>query len=260
MTKTTDDQPNLPLALTDGALATLAPASSSAYFFDVDGTLLDIKSQPGDVVADPALRDILTTLQDKVGGALALVSGRTIQDIDRIFAPLRFAAAGTHGAMLRFSDGLMAGVTSEPFREVSGLIEAFVAANPGLLFENKGAALTVHFRHAPEMRPAVLALLADCIQENNFVILEGKMVAELKLAQFNKGTALESFMERAPFLGRKPVFVGDDVTDEYGFAYVNKMDGLSIRVDRTESATNARFRLLDPAALRAQLTAILSAV
>jgi trehalose 6-phosphate phosphatase len=259
MTAIQDDDIRRPQVLAEGALATLTPAASSAYFLDVDGTLLDIKPHPGDVVADPALQELLIALHKRAGGALALVSGRTIEDIDRIFSPLLLPAAGTHGAMLRFGDGSTADVQSAPVQAVSGAVEAFVAAHPGLLFENKGAALTIHFRQKPELRPEVLAFLSSCLIESDLVVLEGKMVAELKLAEFNKGTAIGTFMGLPPFAGRRPVFVGDDVTDEYGFDIVNKMDGLSIRVDRAEHPTKAQFRVVEPAALRAQLKVILSA-
>jgi trehalose 6-phosphate phosphatase len=258
MTARQEDNIRHPHDLAEGALATLAPPASSAYFLDVDGTLLDIKPHPGDVVADPALQELLIALQKRAGGALAVISGRTIEDIDRIFSPLCLPAAGTHGAMLRFSDGSMAEVQGAPLRGASAVIEAFVAAHPGLLFEDKGAALTIHFRQNPELRPDVLALLSSCAAASDLVVLEGKMVAELKLAEFNKGTAIGTFMGLAPFVGRKPVFVGDDVTDEYGFDIVNKMDGLSIRVDRVDHTTRAHFRLVEPAALRAQLTSLLS--
>lgn len=259
MTTIQEDDIQRPHDLAEGALATLAPPATSAFFLDVDGTLLDIKPHPGDVVADPALQELLIALQKRAGGALAVISGRTIEDIDRIFAPLQLPAAGTHGAMLRFGDGSMAEVQGAPLRAASGIVEAFVAAHPGLLFEDKGAALTVHFRQNPELRSEVLALLSSCAATSDLAVLEGKMVAELKLADFNKGTAIGTFMGLVPFCGRKPVFVGDDVTDEFGFDIVNKMDGLSIRVDRVEHSTKARFRLVEPAALRAQLMAILSA-
>jgi len=258
MTKMLDNKTDLPRDLADGALAALAPVESSAYFLDVDGTLLDIKPRPGDVVADPALQELLIALHDKTGGALALVSGRTIEDLDRIFNPLRLPAAGTHGAMLRFGDGSIAEVHGERLRPASSVIQTFVAEHPGLLFEDKGAALTVHFRHSPELRNEVLALLASCVSGDDLAVLEGKMVAELKLSHFNKGTAIGTFMGQPPFFGRKPVFVGDDVTDEYGFESVNKMNGLSIRIDRADHATKAHFRLADPAALRAELMTVLS--
>jgi len=258
MTKTPEIDPGLPMPLADGMLAVLAPPESSAYFLDVDGTLLDIRPQPGDVIADPALRELLLALHDKAGGALALVSGRTVEDLDRVFAPLRLPSAGTHGAKLRFGDGSTVEAQGELLRAASGIIEAFVATHSGLLFEDKGAALTVHFRHAPELRSEVLALLTSCTIENDLTVLEGKMVAELKLAQFNKGTAIGTFMKRATFSGRRPVFIGDDVTDEYGFDAVNKMSGLSIRIDRWGAATKAHYRLDEPAALRAQLAMLLA--
>jgi trehalose 6-phosphate phosphatase len=258
MTTTPDGDTGLPMPLADGELAVLAPPATSAYFLDVDGTLLDIRPHPGDVIADPALQELLLALHDKAGGALALVSGRTIEDLDRIFSPLRLPAAGTHGAKLRFGDGSTVEAQGELLRAASGIIEAFVATHPGLLFEDKGAALTVHFRHAPDLRSEVLSLLASCTIENDLVVLEGKMVAELKLAKFNKGTAVGTFMNLSTFRDRKPVFIGDDVTDEYGFDIVNRMGGLSIRIDRAGNATKASYRLIEPAVLRAQLTKLLS--
>lgn len=248
----------MPQHLADETLGLLAPASSSAYFLDVDGTLLDIKPHPDDVVADPELRELLMALYDRAGGAVALISGRTIDDLDRIFAPLRLPAAGAHGAMLRFSDGSMFEAQGGDLRAASKVIEEFVRARPGLLFEDKGAALTIHYRQNPEMRQEVLELLSRCSVENDLIVLEGKMVAELKLAQFNKGTAIGTFMGRSPFSLRKPVFIGDDRTDEYGFDAVNQMDGVSIRVDRAGCATSARYRVAEPSALRAQLQTILS--
>ncbi len=251
------DDMTLPRSLAEGALAAMAPPATSAYFLDVDGTLLDIKPHPGDVIADPALQDLLIALHARAGGALALISGRTVDDLDRIFAPLRLPAAGTHGAVLRFGDGSIVEAHGEHLRAASKAVSDYVASHPGLLFEDKGAALTVHFRQNPELRDEVLALLSGCASDDHLMVLEGKMVAELKLAQFNKGTAVGTFMGQSPFSGRKPIFVGDDVTDEYGFDIVNKMDGLSIRVDSVERATKASYRLVEPAVLRAQLASLL---
>jgi trehalose 6-phosphate phosphatase len=256
MTKAPDTETRQ-LSLTEGVLASLAPPASSAYFLDVDGTLLDIQPHPGDVIADPSLLKLLTDLHDKAGGALALVSGRTVEDIDRIFAPLHLPVAGTHGAKMRFGDGSIVEVKGETLRSASAVLEAFVSAHPGLLFEDKGAALTIHFRQKPDMRTDVLALLASCTVDNDLVVLEGKMVAELKPAEFNKGTAVATFMQLAPFVGRKPVFIGDDVTDEYGFDAVNRMDGVSIRVDRVAQTTKAIYRVDQPKTVRERLSSLL---
>ncbi len=172
-----------------------------------------------------------------------------------LFAPLRLPAVGVHGAMMRFGDGSGFEVEGKGLREASHAIETFVAAHPGLLFEDKGASLTVHFRHLPELRAQVLAQLKSWASDE-FLVLEGKMVAELKLAHFNKGTAIGTFMGRQPFSSRRPIFIGDDITDEYGFDTINKLDGISIRVGRAEEVTKARYRLSEPAAVRAQLGAI----
>jgi len=257
MTETTTDlrQPEL---LSKAGILSLAPAESSAYFLDVDGTLLDIKPHPGDVIADAELKDLLVGLSERTGGAVALVSGRTIEDIDRIFAPLSLPAAGTHGAVIRLQDGSVSGAEGAALRAASHVLEAYVQQHQGLLFEDKGAALTIHFRHKPELREDVLALLADCAAGKDLSVLEGKMVAELKLTHFNKGTAIETFMSQAPFIGRKPVFIGDDITDEYGFVAVNQLDGCSIRVDRIGALTKAAYRLIEPCDVRAQLAQLLA--
>jgi len=256
MTETTTDlrQPEL---LSEAGILSLAPAESSAYFLDVDGTLLDIKSHPGDVIADSELKDLLTRLSEKTGGAVALITGRTIEDVDRIFAPLSLPVAGTHGAVIRLNDGSLSGAEGDALRAASHVLEAFVQQHPGLMFEDKGAALTIHFRHKPELRSDVLALLEECAAGKDLAVLEGKMVAELKLTHFNKGTAIETFMSQAPFIGRKPVFIGDDITDEYGFVAVNKLDGFSIRVDRIGALTKAAYRLIEPCDVRAQLAQLL---
>jgi trehalose 6-phosphate phosphatase len=256
MSEATDDvrQPEL---LSDAAMRSLAPAASCAYFLDVDGTLLDIKPHPDDVIADPELCKLLVALRDKAGGALALVSGRTLSDIDRIFSPFIFPAAGTHGATIRFEDGSLLNTSGDALRTASRVLEAFVAQHSGLLFEDKGPALTVHFRQNPELRMEVLALLAECAAGKDLVVLEGKMVAELKLTQFNKGTAVQAFMAQPQFKGRRPVFIGDDVTDEYGFDAVNRLKGFAIRVDRIGSMTKAAYRLMSPSDVRAQLGSLL---
>lgn len=244
--------------LPPGGLTSWAGGSGSAYFLDVDGTLLEIEPRPEDVAADASLRGLLHRLQTEAGGALALVSGRKIADVDRIFAPLLFPCAGLHGAEIRFPDG----TRTEPARGVMeparSRCQQFVAANPGAMLEDKGATLAVHFRQRPDLASDVLALLGP-FARNGLVVQEGKMVAELREARYSKGTAIEALLANAPFAGRMPIFIGDDVTDESGFRLVNATGGISIRVGPPDVATQARFRVDDPAHLRRELGLLVAA-
>ena len=134
----------------------------------------------------------------------------------------------------------------------------FVAAHPGLRLEDKGAALAVHFRQTPELAGDVLEFLKSLAQKNGLAVQEGKMVAELKQARHDKGKGIAALLARPPFLGRKPVFIGDDLTDESGFSFVNAHGGVSVRVGPAGTATNARYRLRNPASVRAELHRLLS--
>lgn len=242
-----------------GDLARIAPLSSCAYFLDVDGTLLEIMPRPEDVVADETLRTLLVGIAGAAGGALGLVSGRAINDIDRIFAPLIFPAAGLHGAEIRFPD------TSRSISPNDGAMDCvrqpladFVAAHPGLRLEDKGAALAVHFRQTPELAGDVLEFLKSLAQKNGLAVQEGKMVAELKQARHDKGKGIAALLANPPFLGRKPVFIGDDLTDESGFSFVNAHGGISVRVGPAGIASDARYHLRNPASVRAELHRLLA--
>jgi trehalose 6-phosphate phosphatase len=247
------------VSLQPGDLARIAPLSSCAYFLDADGTLLDIMPRPEDVVADEILRTLLAELARAAHGALALVSGRTIDDIDRIFAPLIFPVSGLHGAEIRFLDGSRG---SSPSRGVMDGVRPpladFIAAHPGLRLEDKGAALAIHFRQTPELGDDVLEFLRLLAQQSGLAVQEGKMVAELKQARHDKGNGIAALLARPPFSGRKPVFIGDDLTDESGFLFVNTQGGVSVRVGSAGTASDARYRLPDPASVRAELHRLLA--
>lgn len=215
-----------------------------ALFLDVDGTLLDIESHPGDVRAGPQLREILGRVGRAVGGALALVSGRSIASLDRIFTPLVLPAAGLHGLERRGPDGRVhypEGFVAR-MSDVRQRLTRFVESRPGLLLEDKGAAMALHFRNAPrledESRQAMQA--AAGALGDDFHVQQGKMVLELKPTGEDKGTAIRAFMTESPFAGRVPVFIGDDVTDEDGFRVVNELGGHSVRVG-PPAATAARY-------------------
>lgn len=239
-------------------LAELAPVSDCAYFLDVDGTLLAIRPRPQDVIADAPLRTLLAELSAAANGALALVSGRMIDDVDRIFDPLVVPAAGLHGAEIRFPDGSRTLAQSSVMEPARPRLRQFAADRQGLALEDKGATLALHFRRRPELAGEVLAILAQLAQEFGLAVQEGKMVAELKEAGHNKGAAIAALLETPPFLGRRPVFIGDDLTDESGFQLVNARSGVSVRIGLAEGATAARFWLSDPAELRKGLGSLMA--
>ncbi|MDB5594350.1 MAG: Trehalose 6-phosphate phosphatase [Hyphomicrobiales bacterium] len=230
--------------------------ATSAVFFDVDGTLLDLKPHPDDVVSDDALRQLLVTIQRRNHGAVALVSGRGIADLDRIFFPLVLPAAGLHGADMRFPDGTRIGARAEIMDHARPDVGRFVAEHPGLMLEDKGATLAVHFRARPDLAADVLRFMTRFGPGDEIAVQEGKFVVELKPVSFDKGTAIAAMLRHAPFLGRQPVFYGDDLTDEAGFSFVNSVGGLSVRIGSPDVPTLARMNIPDPAALRAHLAEI----
>lgn len=218
-----------------------------ALFLDVDGTLLEIAATPAAVRVPPRALAVLTRLHERLAGALALVSGRSLVDLDRLFAPLRLPAAGAHGAERREASGRQHRVEcGERLAPARGLLAAWAAAHGGALLEDKGTALALHYRTAPqieaEARHAVTAALAAV--GSTFHVQEGRMVLEIKAAAVSKGRAIEEFMREPPFCGRLPVFVGDDLTDESGFAAVNRLGGHSIAVG-VDRATHAAWRFDD---------------
>ena len=218
----------------------IAP-TRTAVFLDVDGTLLGFKDHPGDVVADPALLALLGRLGGAVGGALALVSGRMIADLDRIVAPLVLPAAGVHGAELRYADGreVVGGGGRVP--AIRAEAQAFVERT-GLWLEAKGqSTFAIHFRRAPEREGEVLRFLDTLVTGEDLMVQSGKMVAEVKPANVDKGTAIARLMEDAPFAGRVPMFVGDDLTDENGFRAVLASGGIAVKVGGGPSIASRRL-------------------
>jgi trehalose 6-phosphate phosphatase len=216
-----------------------------ALFLDVDGTLVDFAEYPDAVVVPTQLREVLQRIFRRNGGALALISGRRLADLDRLFEPLRYPAAGQHGLERRGIHGSVrwvAGV-AECINDAAREIRAQASGLEGVVVEHKGLTLAIHYRLAPQLRDwvagaahALLLRLGD-----DFRLIEGKMVFEIGLSGKDKGVAIAEFMHEAPFEGRLPVFVGDDVTDEDGFAVVNALNGFSVKVGPGSSA--ARWRL-----------------
>ncbi len=217
-----------------------------ALFLDVDGTLLDIADHPDDVRTTPRLKLLLRRAGIELGGAVALVSGRAIANLDRLFAPLQLPAAGLHGIERRSADGTIhyrAGLEERLHTAKRDLMD-FVGAHRGLLLEDKGAALALHYRNAPDLCGEAEAAIRAAARRtgDGFHVQAGKMVFELKPAGQDKGTAVVEFMDERPFAGRIPVFAGDDITDEDGFAAVNRLGGESLRVGPPGDSA-ARYRL-----------------
>lgn len=235
------------------------PADDWALFLDVDGCLLEIADTPDAVVVPPGLRETLEGLQRRLDGAFALVSGRTIAALDKLFAPSRFNAVGMHGVERRHPALGEAVVEAPPvLADIRTAAQRLASVYEGALVEDKGAALALHWRRAPDAGPALLAFAAHALERlPGYRLQQGRQVVELypghpEGADVDKGAAIAALLEAAPFRGRLPVFAGDDLTDEHGFDVVNAHDGLSILVgDRRPSA--ARWRLRDPAAVRAWL-------
>ena len=185
---------------------------------------------------------------------MALVRGRTRADLDRIMSPLELPAAGTHGAELRFADGRRETTDSAVLDEVRAAARRFVDAHAGVSLEDKGASLALHYRNAPEWSAEIAEFLERTVVQDGLMVQHGKMVAEVKTAHSDKGTAIDVLMRSAPFAGRTPLFIGDDLTDEHGFAAVQERDGISIKVGPGE--TLARYRLSDPTDVRGFLREI----
>jgi len=205
-----------------------------ALFLDVDGTLLDIRDHPDEVRATPSLLQLLEGAQQSLDGALALVSGRSIASLDEVFGELRLPAAGLHGLERRDARGRLHRPRGYAARIAVARDEllAFAQSATGVLLEDKGAALALHYRNAPALAEQCRQCMehARSLAGEDFHVQHGKMVLELKPSGHDKGTAIRAFMEEAPFRGRPPMFVGDDLTDEDGFKVVNASQGISVRV------------------------------
>jgi trehalose 6-phosphate phosphatase len=233
-----------------------------AFFLDLDGTLLEIEETPDAVGIGPDEKRLLEKLVAVAGGAVAVISGRALARIDQILAPLVLPAAGQHGAERRDAKGLRHRhrFAANVLRPVAVGIRSFAAQHQGLVFEDKGASVALHYRKAPQLaRAAQAAVRAAAGPLGEAVeVQDGKMVVELKPAGCDKGKAITQFMQEAPFAGREPVFIGDDATDEYGFRVVNAMGGHTVKVG--EGPSVARWRLENPASTRAWLRAWLESV
>ena len=224
-----------------------------AYFLDIDGTLVDFAASPSGVRIDRELRHSLERLYRAADGAMALISGRSIADIDRLFPGARLPVAGQHGLERRDASGLVVrhGFPSEKLAWVRRQLADAVARHGGLLLEDKGLSLAVHYRRVPRLGSFVHRLMRSLQAQigAEFCVQPGKRVVEMKPTGRHKGIAVLEFMQEEPFRGRTPVFIGDDATDEHGFATVNRLEGISVKVG--SGPTVARWRLRNARAVRA---------
>lgn len=225
----------------------LQPSSSWALFLDVDGTLLHLADTPESVDVSEHLRGVLETLRPLLGGAIALISGRRLDDLDRLFAPLKLPAAGLHGLEHRGAGGEVR-VLGEPGKldRLRRPLGEFASAHDGILLEDKGRALALHYRQAPALAAKCRHLVGQLMARfgNGLRVIDGKMVLEIKPRLADKGEAVRGFLGEPPFAGRIPVFVGDDVTDEDAFLAVNTLGGYSIRVGNCPKSV-AQYWLTD---------------
>ena len=224
-------------------------AHGSALFLDFDGTLADLASRPDAVHIPHDLPHLLDALHERLGGALALVTGRARIDLQRWLPVRRWPGAFEHGALRIGADGVDRLSVTPDLGPVVLAAQAFVAQHPALLLEVKQTALALHYRLAPDLGPACEDLLAQAIAAHpDLRLLHGKAVIEVKSAHTGKDRAIAAFLQEPPFRGRLPVFAGDDVTDEGGFALVQAHGGQGIKVGVGASA--AQLRCENPQSLR----------
>jgi trehalose 6-phosphate phosphatase len=209
---------------------------TSAIMLDVDGTILDIAATPSGVEVPARLKQAMAQLAARTDGAFALVSGRPLADLDRLFAPLAVALVGGHGAETRLPGAAPVSRRSPPLDDDLRRRLAEVAAEtPGVIVEDKGYSVALHYRLAPQFAEKVLTAVAEICGHHpsgSIELLAGKAVVEVKRRSFDKGTGVRELMARPPFRGRRPVFVGDDVTDEAVFAILPEFDGIGLSVGR----------------------------
>ena len=228
-----------------------AACADWAIFLDVDGTLIDIAEQPDAIRVDTALLDLIAQLYRASGGAVALITGRSLSDLEHHLGPLRMPLAGQQGLERRDAAGRLWIHAAPPSAKVSikEALASVLARHPGLLLEDKGLTLALHYRQAPQLAAYAHRLMGRLarLAGPDLELQRGKRVVEIKPAGFDKGTAVSEYLSEPPFKGRRPVFIGDDLNDEHGFAEVNKLDGVSIKVGKGSSC--ARYRLPDVAAV-----------
>jgi len=231
----------------------------TALLLDIDGTILDIALTPERVVVPASLRETLAELHRRTGGALALVSGRLIEDVDRLFAPLRLPAIGGHGAELRLTstDAILANAVLAPSAALKRRLLALASLDSHLIYEDKGSSVAVHYRLAPQQEPFIKAQIAAMMAQEpagQLDVIWGKLVVEIKPAAINKGIAVGALMKVPPFAGRTALFIGDDTTDLSVFEMLPSVGGRGFAVGRGMSGALGTFD--SPRKVRSWLAAL----
>ncbi|RBO95444.1 trehalose-phosphatase [Pseudochrobactrum asaccharolyticum] len=236
--------------------------SKHAFFFDLDGTLLDIASAPDKIQLPQQLYDILSHLHWHLDGALALITGRPVSFVDTIFPSHSFEIAGLHGAQIRNSDGSIRALKiDDRFRAAKRYIEDTLTDYPDIKLEDKEVALALHYRSNPRLQKTTKDIInkAASITGDNWTVQHGKMVAELRPAGSDKGSALDHFMAKPAFQSRIPIAFGDDLTDEAMFAAAHKYSGASAKIGASLQQSCAMSLISSPSALRNWLTEVIAA-
>lgn len=247
-------------ALTESVIRAIHP-SNSAFFFDFDGTLVEFADQPDLVKLAPEIRRDIDRIAGAADGALAIITGRDLGDIDRFLAPMVLPIAAVHGLMRRSADGFVhhSPVDGDAIEVLEDRLQAFVESTPGVLLERKQGSVALHYRRRPSLEAACVAAMDEAAYDLSGVhLLRGKMVIEAKAGAGNKGLAVAEFMAERPFVCRTPIFAGDDTTDEDAFREVNARHGVSIKVGT--GSTCAQYRIEDIAALHEWLHELVDAL
>ena len=230
-----------------------------AVFLDFDGTLAEIAQRPSSVRVAPETHTILRSVFETTNGSVAIVSGRPLAEIDTLLKPFILSVAAVHGASIRYPDGsiwhysLPHGILPRLFKKAQKALGKY----DGVIIENKGMAIAIHFRDRPELGPLCRAVARHIANSSPRLICQaGKMVIEIVPSDVGKGAAIRSLLQVPPFFGRRPIFAGDDLTDECGFDAVNAHGGISIKIGGGE--TRAAYKLDDPGSLRQWLSILLN--
>lgn len=226
---------------------------NSALFLDFDGTLVDFAPQPEAVRVDPMLPTLLSRLHQHLHGAVAIVSSRCLKEIDTLLAPLCLPAAGEQGSERREADGKCAVFQVPDLHGPAQVAKQLAAMHQGLRFEQRANVVALHYRHAPSLESLCMNSLTEAVRLcPELDVSRGKYLLEVKAARVSKATAIGAFMSRPPFVDRQPIFVGDDQSDESGFAAVQANGGIAIKVGGGPS--QAKYRCPSPTVLRRWLS------
>jgi trehalose 6-phosphate phosphatase len=240
------------MSMASGALKKPPKADVTwAWFFDIDGTLVELAPTPSSIIVHDDLPGLIARLNELSGGAVSLITGRAISNVDELLPLPQVSVAGQHGAEVRMpAGGHHTGEFSVDFDAMARDVAALCARHPGLIAEYKGSSIALHYRRAPKLAGYATRFMRELQSRYGpgLELQKGKKVVELRPDAVDKGRAIASLMKRKPFAGRTPVFVGDDVTDEAGFETVNEFGGYSVKVGRGK--TRARYRLASVSEVR----------